>query len=281
MSIKVPLNPTRRREVSAELDVFEATEYFSSCNEIVGYNGVYLSQKAVKEEGQADGGRRMSLDVHASISLPSHSHRLGNVAKKEKQILPSSPGGRLSKFLKTLFRQTASKKKKSMSSTTHYMKGEEEMPDAERRKRRSSMSLFESMKTADSKLLYASSTASGFRTPPPYVNPSVKIYKDLRSCSDHKHVVSLPKYSGNYVNSVPSKEEALDGKKHMDLAWLNEKFNLIDGFSMKDGNMIRKNRIWVSQEKKNVEMSIEVDDGGESDSSSDLFELENHDLSAR
>ncbi|KAF5197051.1 Big grain 1-like e [Thalictrum thalictroides] len=280
---KVNRKSTQRRDGSGELDVFEATRYFSGCNEAAGYNGNLFSQKELREERQALGGRRMSLDMPSSASLPSQSHRVEQT-KEKKYKQPSSPGGKLASFLNSLFNQAASKKKKSKSSS-QSMKDEEEIPGGGRRKRRSSISLFQNISgNNDSRSLYASSTASGFRTPPAYIDTPTKAYKDPKSYSDHKYVVSLPKYIGK-VNSVSSQDEAVDEKKNMDLSWLDDKFRFIDEFSEKDKNMFKTDRIYVdkfSSEKKNLfkkaVVDHEVDDGAESDSSSDLFELGNYNI---
>ncbi|KAF9626669.1 hypothetical protein IFM89_038503 [Coptis chinensis] len=270
---------TQRRNDSGELDVFEATRYFYGCNETSGCNGAISSQKATGEEKQSlSTGRRMSLDMPTRSSLPSKSHRVEKQMMNEKIYKqPSSPGGRLASFLNSLFLQAASKKKKSKSSTQSLK--DEESPSG-RRKRRSSVSLFRSANTNDSKSVYASSTASGFRTPPSYVITPTKGYKDLRSYSDQRHVVSLPRYTEK-VKSPSSQENNFDEKKNMDITWLDEKFKFIDELGKKDKNVFNKDRICVdnflSSQKKNVK-SLEVDDGGESDASSDLFELENYDL---
>ncbi|PIA63203.1 hypothetical protein AQUCO_00200903v1 [Aquilegia coerulea] len=280
---KVHRKSTQRRDGSGELDVFEATSYFSGCNEAAGYNANLFSQKELREERQTLGGRRMSLDMPSSASLPSQSHRVEKQTKEKKYKQPSSPGGKLASFLNSLFNQAASKKKKSKS-----MKDEEEIPGGGRRKRRSSISLFQNIGNNDSRSLYASSTASGFRTPPAYIDTPTKAYKDPKGYSDHKYVVSLPKYTGK-VNSVSSQDEAVDEKKNMDLSWLDEKFRFIDEFSEKDKNMFKTDRIYVdkfdkfSSEKNNfvkkqAVVDHEVDDGAESDSSSDLFELGNYNL---
>ncbi|XP_059446305.1 protein BIG GRAIN 1-like E [Corylus avellana] len=270
-----------RRNDSGELDVFEAARYFSGYNEAAGYNGTGFTQKNLRDEKQGCRVGRMSLDVPMRNSFPQQSHGVLEKQMKEKKYKqPSSPGGRLASFLNSLFSQSASKKKKSKSSS-QSMKDEEESPGG-RRKRRISISHFRSSSTADSKSIYSSSS-SGFRTPPPYnAQTPTKSYKDFRSYSDHKQVVS------NLSKHKVSHNEALDvDRKNKDLHWLDDKFEFSKGFSEKCkknscGNVfLEKDRIWVerypSEEKQFVKFS-EVDDGAESDSSSDLFELQNYDL---
>lgn len=269
-----------RRNDSGELDVFEAARYFSGYNEAAGCNGTAFTQKIMRDEKQGCRVGRMSLDVPMRNSFPQQSHGVLEKQMKDKKYKqPSSPGGRLASFLNSLFSQSASKKKKSKSSS-QSMKDEEESPGG-RRKRRISISHFRSSSTADSKSIYSSSS-SGFRTPPPYnAQTPTKSYKDFRSYSDHKQVVS------NLSKHKVLHNEALDvDRKNKDLHWLDEKFEFSKGFSEKCKNscsnvFLEKDRIWVEryppEEKEFVKFS-EVDDGAESDSSSDLFELQNYDL---
>ena len=280
-----------RRNDSDELDVFEAARYFSGYNieAGAGYNGAVYTQKVMREDHKHSWrGGRVSLDVPMRNPLPHHLHQHSHTV--EKQILkekkykqPSSPGGRLASFLNSLFNQTSSKKKKS-KSTTQSMKDDAESPGG-RRKRRSSISHFRSSGTTDTKSLYSSSS-SGFMTPPPYTHTPTKGYKEFRSCSDHRQIVSLPKQNG-IVKSIAFRNEILDDKKNTDLSWLEEKYKFNDGFSDQKvprnrGNQhLEKDRTWVDQypsEEKECRKFDEVDDGTESDSSSDLFELQNYDL---
>ncbi|XP_002512053.2 protein BIG GRAIN 1-like E [Ricinus communis] len=277
-----------RRNDSDELDVFEAARYFSGYNEAAGYNGGTYTQKILRDDYRHPWrGGRMSLDVPMRNPLPqqthSHHHTVEKQILKEKKYKqPSSPGGRLASFLNSLFNQTSSKKKKSKSAT-QSTKDDDESPGG-RRKRRSSISHFRSTSTADTKSLYSSSS-SGFRTPPPYANTPTKSYKDLRSYSDHKQVISLSMQNGN-VKSTGLQNEVLDEKKKTDLSWLDEKFKISDALSEKTKNLgnhryLKKDRIWVDQypsEEKGFRKFNEVDDGADSDSSSDLFELQNYDL---
>ncbi|KAJ4710715.1 protein BIG GRAIN 1-like E [Melia azedarach] len=287
------------RNDSGELDVFEAARYFSGYNEAAGYHCGTFSQKILREDHrQAWRGGRISLDVPMRDPLPQHhvnavsyqkqSHAINEKQIKEKKYKqPSSPGGRLASFLNSLFSQSGSKKKKS-KSTTLSMKDEEESPGG-RRKRRSSISHFRSSSTTDSKSLYSSSS-SGFRTPPPYAHTPTKSYKDFRNYSDHKPIESLSKScntNGQALKPTALQNEllGLDEKRNPDLSWLDEKFKFNNVYSEKHksfGNrFIEKDRIWIDQyssEGKEYRKFNEIDDGAESDSSSDLFELQNYDL---
>lgn len=281
------------RNDSGELDVFEAARYFSGYNEAASYNSSTFTQKMMmKEDHRGWRGGRISLDVPGMRGVLPHHQQSQMVEKQiikdKKYKQPSSPGGRLASFLNSLFSQSASKKKKSKSSTQSMKDLEEESPGG-RRKRRSSISHFRSSSTTDSKSIYSSSS-SGFRTPPPYSQTPTKSYKDFRSFSDHKQVVSLSKCNHNgKVRSIGlQNHEVLDDKRERELSWLDEKFKYSNGLSEKyknfgSGILSEKDRIWMDKippevEKGRFEKFSEMDDEADSDSSSDLFELQNYDL---
>ncbi|XAR55940.1 hypothetical protein NMG60_11036191 [Bertholletia excelsa] len=246
-----------RRNDSGELDVFEAARYFAGASEVTGYKGPTFT---VREDGlRGYKGGRMSLDVPLRDLLPSHTHLPEKPMKEKKYKQPSSPGGRLASFLNSLFHQASSKKKKS-KSITKSLKEEDESPGGWR-KRRSSVSYFPSSSTADSKSVYSSSS-SGFRTPPPYAHTPTKAYKDLRSHSDIKHV--LPQ--NGQVKATALQNTA--ARKSTDCARLNEQCKFTNALLEKPKNSENN---WIWEEEKE-------DAYAESDSSSDLFELENYDL---
>ncbi|XP_061360093.1 protein BIG GRAIN 1-like E [Gastrolobium bilobum] len=269
-----------RRNDSGELDVFEAARYFSGYNEAVGYTGSTLTQKIMREERHGHRAR-ISLDMPMRSLLPQQFHGMEKQMKEKKHKQPSSPGGRLASFLNSLFSQSASKKKKSKSST-QSMKDEDESPGG-RRRRRSSISHFRSSSTADSRSIY-SSLSSGFRTPP-YVQTPTKSCKEFRTLSDHKHAVSLSTKYNESVKPTTLQNEWLDDKKKRDPTLLDDNNKHSNGLSEKQkkcsNEFPEKNRIWLdkySEEEKEIRKFNEVDDGAESDSSSDLFELQNYDL---
>ncbi|CAK9188191.1 unnamed protein product, partial [Ilex paraguariensis] len=228
-------------------------------------------------------------------SLPSQTYAMEKQTLKEKKHKqPSSPGGKLASFLNSLFNQTSLRKKKSKSTTTtQSVRGEDQESPGGRRKRRSSISNFRlddgsyhNLEPYDTKSMNSSSI-SGFRTPPPYAHPPTKTCKNLRSYSDHRQVVmSLPKHNNGHVKSTTTlQNEVEDDKNNTDHAWLDEKFKFSDGFSEKHNNygkgFLKKGRTWADQieteEREFKKFFNEVDDGGDSDSSSDLFELQNYD----
>ncbi|KAF8389908.1 hypothetical protein HHK36_024426 [Tetracentron sinense] len=270
-----------RRKGSGELDVFEAERYFSGGREAADFHGntAAFPQKTLRDEMQVSKGGRTSLDIPMIKPVPSQSQLVERKIKDKEYSQPISPGGRLARFLQAFFHKTASKKKKSRS-TTQSVKDEEENRGGRSNKWRNSISHVGSV---DSKSKYSSSS-SGFRTPPPSVKTPTKLYKDLRNHSDHKQVVTLSKYN-EQVRSMALQNKVSGEKTNTDLAWLDEKHKLKNGFSEKNINFkdgfSEKDGIWVDQyqsEEKDFRRFNEVDDGEESDSSSDLFELQNYNL---
>ncbi|XP_042497145.1 protein BIG GRAIN 1-like E [Macadamia integrifolia] len=263
---------SNQKNDSGELDVFEATWYFAGTDKGCEFYGSNFSHKAMREERKAwGGGRRMSIDMPMRNPLPSQVHQVEKQFKDKKYKQPSSPGGKLAKLLNSIFSHAASKKKKSKSTTQSVIDEESPGGSGGRRKRRSSVSHFRSASTPDSKSIMYLSSSSGFRTPPPYGNTPTK--------------VPFSKHNGQVRPSMGLQHESMDEKRNMDLAWLDEKFKFCNGFSEKSknygsGGTIEKDRMWVDDytSEKNLRKFEEADDGGESDSSSDLFELQNCDL---
>ncbi|KAK2975937.1 hypothetical protein RJ640_008037 [Escallonia rubra] len=274
---KIHNKPLHGRHDSGELDVFEAARYFSGANEVTGHNhGTIFTQKTMREERQQTwrSGGRISIDMPMRSAISSQTQVMEKQIMKEKKYKqPSSPGGRLASFLNSLFNQTSSKKKKSKSSTTQSMKDEDESISGRRKLRRSSIS---HLSHHESKSMYNLSTASsGFRTPPSYAYTPTKTYKDFRSYSDHKPVgATLSKQNNGHVTKSPSLQNEVRSTEY---AWLDEKFKLSNGITEKHKNF----GTGFSEKSKDFrKFSVaDDDDGADSDSSSDLFELQNYDLS--
>ncbi|KAL9994558.1 putative protein BIG GRAIN 1 [Helianthus debilis subsp. tardiflorus] len=286
--------PFHHRNGSDELGVFEAARYFSGATENSSFSGTHES-RSFNYNTRPFG--RMSLDMpnlHRGNGIPlqamlMENHMVINKEKKSKQ--PSSPGGKLAHFLNSLFKQTSSKKSKSKTKST---KDEDESPSSWRRKRRSSISHFRSANTtttitatatatatttatimSDAKSPFSTSTSSGFRTPPPYhvahTPTKTTSYKDPKS---YTYLKPLP----TQITKVP----------------INGNLNKIEHFTTKsdlsDKNMSFHNGLlekvkiydekhkYVSREDIKEFKKFVVDDGADSDSSSDLFELTNCDL---
>ncbi|KAK7309903.1 hypothetical protein RJT34_07014 [Clitoria ternatea] len=281
-----------RRNDSGELDVFEAARYFSGYNEVLAGSTTTFTQKIIREDqirhGQHRG--RISLDMPMRTLLPQQFHhgmekqmKENNNKKHNNHKQPSSPGGRLASFLNSLFSQSASKKKKSKSSSQSMKDDQDhhESPGGGRRRRRSSISHFRSSSTtSDSKSL-----TTGFRTPPYIVQTPTKSCKEFRTfSSDHKHALPLPgKYNnGSHVRSSTTLQNEFfwDDKKKREPNCLDDNYKHSTNVLLSE-----KHRNWGSEwqdkysaEEKEVNKFNELDDGAESDSSSDLFELQNYDL---
>ncbi|XP_059317140.1 protein BIG GRAIN 1-like E [Lycium ferocissimum] len=264
------------RKNSGEIDVFEAAKYFSGANE--EYYSGYNNKQSLR------GGRKsfdMPMMRNSSSLLPSqttyHHHIMDQkptIIKKDqkKYKQPSSPGGRLASFLNSLFNQTSSKKKKSSQS----LKDEDDQSPSGRRKRRSSISHFSfrsssniitttntnttNSSSSDSK----SSLNSGFRTPPPYAPTPTKSYKDFKSFG-----------LGKQQHEVYG-----DKKNATDNSWLDEKLKLSknNGVYYSDKYKNTSNGLLLSEKTKTYNRVVVDDDDGDSDSSSDLFDLPNIDL---
>lgn len=255
---------------------------------------------------------RNAISTQTAVLVMDHQKKQTTKEKKHKQ--PSSPGGRLASFLNSLFNQksiSSSRKKKSSSSSNskYSMKDDNELLDDEspaggwRRKRRSSISHFRSTTTtADAKSLYSSSS-SGFRTPPPYAQTTAptpnKSYKDLNQL----HLMALiSKPTNGFVHSDDDHRHnsITNIKNDSDYTWLDEKLGFIntsehtESYYKQHRNninaLIPDKKIqsnWpadrylstTSEEKEFKKFNVDGDDdGADSDSSSDLFELPNYDL---
>lgn len=281
------------RNNSDELDVFEAAHYFSGASETIndthkslsGEARIFSSSNTQKYCMRPIG--RMSLDMpnHGGDSIPLKAMLTENhpmmINKEKKSKQPSSPGGKLAHFLNSLFNQTSLKKSKTKTKST---KDEDESPSGWRRKRRSSISHFRSGNSnstitttatimSDSRSPFSTSTSSGFRTPPAYIahTPTkTTSYKDPRSYS--------------YLKPPPSQITKIP---------INGNLNKIENFNIKsDKNASLRNgfveKAYVCDDKqekcvsrndmKEFKRFINDEDGADSDSSSDLFELTNCDL---
>ncbi|KAG6429809.1 hypothetical protein SASPL_107863 [Salvia splendens] len=183
---------------------------------------------------------RMSLDMPAI-----NAHNLQSIQKqylmreKKKCRQPSSPGGRLATFLNSLFNQANSKKKKKSKTSAAV---DDAGDDHDRR--RSSISHFRITESyCDSK-----SADSGGAAPPCYANtPTKTSYADLKGFSDHQKAASQLK-NGKIGNG-------------------RLRFN--------NGSFRNPTTKWTADDEDDQR---KFDDGEDSDSSSDLFDLPNLDF---
>ncbi|KAK4430106.1 protein BIG GRAIN 1-like E [Sesamum alatum] len=246
------------RNNSGELDVFEAAQYFSGANENPGFIDRPQGQRAA----------RMSLDLPIMMNPILNPDNLPTDQKQPKENKkykqPRSPGGRLASFLNSLFNQTTSRKKKPKSGLIKDL-DQEERPGGGR-KRRSSISHFRITTTSAAN----DSNSSGFT----FANTPTKSYKELRNFpADHQKVnFSVPENLGN------AEKTSTDCGRTMD-----EKFRFSNGNISRNGlssNIrISSARNWADNEEiRDFRKFSDADDGADSDSSSDLFDLPNHDL---
>ncbi|WOH07807.1 hypothetical protein DCAR_0727241 [Daucus carota subsp. sativus] len=276
------------RRDSDELDVFEAAGYFSGANEVSGY------QKMLRS------GRRTSLDIPMMSStrtsmIQEQAHQYDNVimpekpTKEKKYKQPNSPGGRLATFLNSLFSQNSSKKKKSKSCSAQSMKDEDHESPGARRKRRSSISHFRSFTSTNnsssvnnSKSSFYSSSSSEFTTHPSTNTPTKNTYKDSKPTI---HLNMSSKSNKYNVNSTTWQKN-----EDHDNVWMDEEEFKFSTTTIFDSNRapsqnreIFGNGAFDHEKNQPSERDFrnfinEMDDGAESDSSSDLFELQNYDL---
>ncbi|ERN17842.1 protein BIG GRAIN 1-like E [Amborella trichopoda] len=259
----------RRRNDSGELDVFEATRYFSeersNLSTNFAKNGSISQKAALNREGSTCGGERRILDMPMNKQSSSPQKKI----KEKRSKQPSSPGNKLASFLNSLFTQNSSKKKSMFSNQS--IKDDDESPFG-RRRRRSSISLLQTASSNDS--TYNSSSSSDFRTPPPFTATPTSLGRELNSFYDLHSMVSLSSCTRNHTSAslVPT-NGALEGKVTNSMGWSDHKSKYESEFLERESNWG-----YVYSSEKGIRRISEIDDGGESDSSSDLFELQSNDF---
>ncbi|KAL8120981.1 protein BIG GRAIN 1-like E [Apium graveolens] len=291
------------RRDSDELDVFEAAGYFSGVNEVSGYQRMSRS------------GGRNSLDITMmgsarSSTIQPQAYQCDDVmiekptTKEKKYKQPNSPGGRLASFLNSLFSQNSSRKKKSKSCSAQSMKDEDHEIPSGRRKRRSSISHFRSFSSTNnsssadnSKSSFYSSSSSEFTTFPSTNTPTKNSYKDFKSVFENPKQAVVPNVSKSTCHKSTASQKDVNHEtrktsKNHDNVWLDDvdfKFstttttNYNNGFPSEKGNIFGNIGFLDHEKNQATERDFrnfinEMDDGAESDSSSDLFELQNYDL---
>ncbi|KAJ6670222.1 PROTEIN BIG GRAIN 1-LIKE A-RELATED [Salix viminalis] len=231
-----------RRNNSDELDVFEAARYFSGYNEAgsAGYNGAAYTQKFTREDHKHSWrGGRMSLDVPMRNPLPHHLHQQPHAV--EKQILKEKK-----------YKQPSSPGGRLASFLNSLFSQTSS-------KKKKSKSTTQSMKDDDE-------SPGGRRKR----RSSISHFRSS-STTDTKSLY----YTSSSGFRTPSPYAHPPTKGCKDFRNLKV---------AKDcGNQyLEKGRTWADDlyllEENEFRNFNEVDDGAESDSSSDLFELQNCDL---
>ncbi|XP_038982927.1 protein BIG GRAIN 1-like E [Phoenix dactylifera] len=263
-----------RRHDSGELDVFEAVRYFAGAMDEVGLAGRIGPQRVIREDRVLWREERKSLDTPMTTIPPQACQGVEKYHSKERKCKqPSSPGTRLASFLNSIFNQTGSKRKSKSCTTAKSSKdGELEERPGGRSRRRSCHSR---------------------STPPPHTSIPAKSQEE--QCRSYKLAHGQPKVAtfcpqrevwderrvqgetwlaeiAKFSDRLHDKSKVLGGGK-LDVAWneglLENRWVLHrnkEGFFEKHGE--------CGDEFRRKEESME-DNGGETDSSSDLFELKN------
>ncbi|XP_019091402.1 PREDICTED: uncharacterized protein LOC104740025 [Camelina sativa] len=115
--------PNRERNVSGELDVFEATRYFSDFNEptTIEYSRIQIQKQSIVTENRQ---KRVHPETEEQLPKPRVV-----VTKPPKKEMKSGGGRKLTSFLNSLLRSAGLKKSKSTK--------EVETPRGERMRRKS------------------------------------------------------------------------------------------------------------------------------------------------
>lgn len=286
----------RRKNDSSELDPLGSARCYSAGNE----SGP-SSHSAPSHPWRA---RRMSLDE--PVRQPSLflfqglgkevDNNIDDRHKPDQQRQPRSPGGRLASFLNSLFKQSGTKNKKKKkkklgksgdngSGSMLQSSGKEYDNDPDRRRwRSSSASHFRSSSSTEVDS-YSKSRAysignfycygtrnNNYRSSPVSVTTPTKSFMDLRSTSDHRQLGASNKPISSIKDDMKTSSGLVSGKAISELKLSdNEERGSI-------GELYRKYYSNINNNKKNgsskESMTVDQADQEDSDSSSDLFELQ-------
>ncbi|KAL8161441.1 hypothetical protein V2J09_012930 [Rumex salicifolius] len=246
---------SHRRTDSGELDVFEAERYFSTATEHLSQattTTITFPQRigTMKSANPRPSGRA-SLDMPRLLLNPQQNILLPQNKEKKKHNQPNSPGGKLASFFNSLINQAVSKKKKPSKSPNDNTEQESlGGDDGWRTRRRNSITTTKptAISDIDAKSIRSSSSlVSGFRTPPPYmINTPIKPYK--------KHTNSTSQTTN------PN--------------WFREEFKFVNGLSSSSAKDLGYFEKKAEVDGGSFKGFMEEEDGDDSDSSSDLFELQ-------
>ncbi|XP_022149082.1 protein BIG GRAIN 1-like E [Momordica charantia] len=225
-----------RRNNSGELDVFEAARYFSGCNE-VSYTGGGGYQKIFREDhGGRRGAGRMSLDLPIRtnvVPLPPPPYTAEKQTIKEKKHR-QQPSSPGGRLANFLNSLFNQSASKKKKKPKNPIKSEDQEIGSAGRKRRSSLSNLIDSKSS------SNFSVSGFRTPP---TPNCTLQTPNKN---YKEIRTLLSSSNNNLGNGSFNQVAYNNnyKQNSDRHQENE-IRKING----------------------------LDEGADSDSSSDLFEL--------
>ncbi|KAL6505662.1 hypothetical protein OROHE_023041 [Orobanche hederae] len=262
---KTHKNSFHRRNNSGELDISDADKYFSrAAND---QNPAGSNSSGTMQNIQTRMSLDMPLIMRNTIIPPEFQHALDqNRSKSENKISkqPSSPGVRLASFLNSLFHQASLTKKKSKPGKDP--EGDDEIAPGGRRKLRSRMSHFRILTGSSTSSTSTARAAAGGNSlkKSSYGNtywaiPSPKSGGSKTGLEDD--VCTEEKESDHEPRNAEARSRAVEGKKSR---------NLYFEFSNRK-----------SSEERDLRKLSDADgddDGADSDSSSDLFELPNHGL---
>ncbi|KAL7148895.1 hypothetical protein ABFS83_05G003800 [Erythranthe nasuta] len=236
-------NSLQWRKNSGELDVFEAAKYFSAANENEQnsdnvLSGTNLSQAIVVREDRQNILRRSRL----SLDLMPNEYPIAHqkmIVKERHQ--PTSPGGKLASFLNSLFNQ------RHYSKTTKKKNNNKSKPDKDFDDENTPGGGRRKRRSSISHFIRITSSNNNHHTT--YPNTPAK-----------QVIISLPKNTGNSnFNPASMDYECVEQKSRFSNGVLSEKIS-------------RNGSFGFSSNKKTS------DEDAESDSSSDLFDLPNHEL---
>ncbi|EPS71560.1 hypothetical protein M569_03200 [Genlisea aurea] len=245
MSIRY--NAYRRRDFSGEIDVFDAARYFAVADDHGTTPVCAASHVAV---GGASTAVTLSLDCFPMRSNVIRSTDLNRkpIKKLKQQQQPDSPGVRVANFLKSFFvAETPSRKTKSGQNA------EDTFPVV--RRLRSSSFGFTSTKITD----VSASETNEF--------PRKNSYQESRNSCD-KHRFS----KANWMDRFPV-EKHNSGLGFTSRVAAGKPKNNDD-----DAAAVQRNQGLRSSQPRKITDGEDDGGGSESDTSSDLFDLPNHDL---
>ncbi|CAL9092298.1 unnamed protein product [Musa textilis] len=216
------MTKAHRQGDSDEIEVFEATRYFSGGSGTCEGLGV---QGSTREERVSWGAGRRSLGTLRAI-LPHRSRKADDQCKEKKNKQPSSPGGKLASFLNSFFKQTISRKKSQFKDRRF-----EEMHTG---RRRSSVSCSQTARSNE--LDYSYSKPSGHQIKPADFSSQREAWCERAKSTDgypeNKWVINgVANGQGKEELSMPTEEDGGGSESGSDLFELNSFHLLSDPFT--------------------------------------------------